>query len=322
VLPFPLAAWIEGHARCRYNLGESGMLGSLRSTPRLLRRLLRASPGEVVRRIAGLHQVALDRVFLTHGATEANALVLLYLVRRARAAAHHATARIEPPEYPSLREAAMAVGFRVGSDIRGADVAVISNPNNPTGRWVAPDELVSRAHDARELVVDETFREYGPHRSVAAEGGGVWTTGSLTKSYGADEVRLGWAIAPPEQAGTFGRFHGIVADPIPDLSLRSAAAVLRHRDEVLAETRRIVGANLRHLREAVPDAPSLAAPVWFDRGRNGLPGDALALAGLRRSVLVSPGSFFGDARGVRVTLTRRTFARDLAHYLPVRARFL
>jgi aspartate/methionine/tyrosine aminotransferase len=66
----------------------------------------------------------------------------------------------------------------------------------------------------------------------------------------------------------------------------------------------------------------LAAPLWFDRGPGALPGDSIAQEGIRRGILVCPGSFFGDPTGVRLCLTRRTFPGDLLKYLDLRGSFL
>ncbi|HKS59167.1 MAG TPA: hypothetical protein VJS68_00120, partial [Thermoplasmata archaeon] len=80
--------------------------------------------------------------------------------------------------------------------------------------------------------------------------------------------------------------------------------------------------NLADLKSKVPGAPSLQGPTWFDRGAGSLDGDALGRAAASKGVLVCPGSFFGDASGVRICLTRRTFPEDLDAYLKVRSRFV
>ncbi len=59
------------------------------------------------------------------------------------------------------------------------------------------------------------------------------------------------------------------------------------------------------------------APVFFDRVRTES-GDDLARRCLLASVLVCPGTFFGDPGGVRLCLTRRSFPNDLEAYLRVR----
>ena len=80
------------------------------------------------------------------------------------------------------------------ADATGADVVVIVNPNNPTGRLIAPAAL-PRA--GRLLVVDEAFADLlPPHQSLApALPANTVVLRSFGKTYGLAGVRLGFAIA-------------------------------------------------------------------------------------------------------------------------------
>jgi cobalamin biosynthetic protein CobC len=96
--------------------------------------------------------------------------------------------------------------------LRGADLAIVVNPNNPDGRlltrkhlenvaaWLAPRGL---------LVVDEAFMDVGPPAALGApEASVVGEVGrrnivvlrSFGKFFGLAGVRLGFAIAPPALA--------------------------------------------------------------------------------------------------------------------------
>jgi aspartate/methionine/tyrosine aminotransferase len=321
---FPLGDWIDDHASCRHNLGRSGVVGSIR-LPRL--------PGGgnfdrdapvLRRRLARLNGVAADRVFLTHGATEGNTLALLYLARHGRARGL-AKRRlwIRPPEYPPIFDIARAVGFRPSFSPGPHDITALSRPNNPTGLLADIGSVREWAESSRAIVVDETFREFTDAPSLqVARIPRLWTVGSFTKAYGADALRVGFVIPPAEEEAPFRRFHGLLLDELPPASVAGALVLLEHRAEVLAQSRALLRRNERTLRDSVEGVPRLAAPLWFDRGTNGLDGDRLARACLRASVLVCPGSFFADSRGVRVCLTRRSFSRDLPEYLRVRERVL
>ncbi len=313
---FPLADWIDGHARCRYSFGSSGMQGVTRPPTPTARELRTATEEELRARIADLLEVAPDRVFLGPGATEANAWVTWFVARRSKGRAPRC--RVEYPEYPPLFDGPRAAGFRsVRSGGGRADLAVVSQPRNPVGDLWPRERLVDYAGSARATLVDETFREFSPAASVLRwRIPGVWATGSFTKVYGADALRVGFLVAPEPDRLEFARFHGLVADELARFAVAGALALLDARASILARVRRLIARNQRAWRVARPRGPALAASVAFDAPVRP-DGDTLARRCLRRSVLVSPGSFFGDRSGVRLGLTRPTFPTDLGHYLAV-----
>ncbi len=315
---FPLADWIDAHADCRHNLGVSGMKVAL-PPPRPPATAPPEGVDEELRAALARHLgVATDRLFLTHGATEANAWVLVYLSRRTRPG--RCLARIRFPEYPPLLDAARAAGFAVTDRGSAAAVAIVSQPRNPGGDLWSDAELTRWSTGARHLLVDETFREFAGTPSRARAGRrGRWATGSFTKYFGGDELRVGFAVAPPEEAQGFGRCVGVLSDEVSSWSADAALRTLR----ALPSYRRAVGAivrrNLAVLARELPAPPAPVAPLYFDRLHR-TDGDRLARRALAASVLVCPGSFFGERRGVRLCLTRRSFEVDLRAYLAVRDR--
>ncbi|MCI4331536.1 MAG: aminotransferase class I/II-fold pyridoxal phosphate-dependent enzyme [Thermoplasmata archaeon] len=323
-MTFPLAQWIEGHEDVPHHLGRSGMVGSLTTTPAVIASSGPGEEAELRRRLARRMGVAPERLFLTTGATEANFDALVYLLRESnRRIARAPRVRTPVPEYPPLWETAAAIGFRRVGPTDPAEVTVCSQPNNPCGTRAGEGGLDRIRKGAATLVVDETFREFTAAPSLARAGGrGVWVTGSFTKVYGADPVRVGYVVAPPEEAARFGAFAEYAMHEIATASVGAALAILDHRRDILRESRGLFRQNLSALRHRVRGVPALAAPVWFDRGDGVLPGDTLARRALDSGVLVCSGSFFGDATGVRVTLTRRSFPDDLQAYLSVRDLFL
>jgi cobalamin biosynthetic protein CobC len=102
-------------------------------------------------------------------------------------------------------------------DLRGADLAVIVNPNNPDGRIVSKDALLALADEKRRhgglLVVDEAFADVGPidvgEIDVFSGGlslgpevgrGNLVVLRSFGKFHGLAGLRLGFALAAPELA--------------------------------------------------------------------------------------------------------------------------
>lgn len=77
-------------------------------------------------------------------------------------------------------------------------VAIVCNPNNPTGEAVDPDTLQAFATRCRDvdttLLVDEAFLGFTDHPSLAGEDG-VVVARSLTKLFGLPGLRAGFAVA-------------------------------------------------------------------------------------------------------------------------------
>lgn len=316
---FPLGTWVDRHRGVRHNLAISGMRGVLESVPRLLKDPPPAGPDQVTAALARIHGVHRNEVFLTHGAHEANFLAVVFLANRAQQKPRRLTVRIDAPEYPQIAEAVVAAGARVVSEGRRADVWAFSNPNNPTGRWRPPGRIRKGLDDSAIVLVDEAYREFTDVPSVARWGEeNLWATGTFTKVYGADEIRVGWSIPPSTLSASYARFHAVAADRIADRSIRAASAILSARDKVLREVRSRFIRNVRALQSAVQGSEAPSGPVWFDQGEGTLSGDRLQAAALRRSILVCSGTFFGDPTGVRICLTRPSFPDDLRQYLTVR----
>lgn len=98
---------------------------------------------------------------------------------------------------------------RESSDIEDADVVVVVNPNNPTGRTFDPAalaELAAKQH-ARNgwLIVDEAFADVVPEVSSANVGGtpGLLILRSFGKFFGLAGARLGFLISSSEIISNF-----------------------------------------------------------------------------------------------------------------------
>ena len=113
------------------------------------------------------------------------------------------------PTYGGLKSAFAAAGARVDeakrvADMGELDVAIVVNPNNPDGR-ITPRadllELGSRlAHRGGVLIVDEAFADFdGESESLTPVlPAGAVVLRSFGKSFGLAGLRLGFAIASPE----------------------------------------------------------------------------------------------------------------------------
>lgn len=94
---------------------------------------------------------------------------------------------------------------RLERDLAGEyDLAVIVNPNNPTGRHVPPEELAAllqRAPSATKFWVDEAYVDYaGEAQSLetfAAGSRNVVVCKSMSKTYALSGLRVGYLCGPP-----------------------------------------------------------------------------------------------------------------------------
>ncbi len=119
-------------------------------------------------------------------------------------------AAILSPTYAEHRRAAAiaghdAVAVTDVADLRGADLAILVNPNNPDGRICSRADLLDLAAHMRArrrlLVVDEAFMDVGPpEQSLAGDvdAGGFVVLKSFGKFFGLAGIRLGFAIAAPD----------------------------------------------------------------------------------------------------------------------------
>lgn len=98
----------------------------------------------------------------------------------------------------AVTECAYAV---LDSAVADADVVVLCNPNNPTGEFIPPTQLLRWAAHLTErggwLVVDEAFADTVPDISVAAHADqpGLIVLRSVGKFFGLAGIRLGFAAA-------------------------------------------------------------------------------------------------------------------------------
>lgn len=115
------------------------------------------------------------------------------------------------PYYPIVRKREHDFRLRVDQIVDrvrevNARTLVISNPNNPTGAWLTPDEikeLTRLLEDVDAVIIDESFIDFSDLESAAAhveEASNLIVVKSMGKSLGWHGVRLGYAVARAETA--------------------------------------------------------------------------------------------------------------------------
>lgn len=110
------------------------------------------------------------------------------------------------PTYEEHARCWRRAGHRVSTvselaQLRGVGVAVLVNPNNPTGRLIAPQDILRLSEGAGApglIVVDEAFMDFmdrSYHLTPVLAGRPIVVLRSFGKTYGLAGVRLGFAIA-------------------------------------------------------------------------------------------------------------------------------
>ena len=140
-------------------------------------------------------------------------------------------AAVLSPTYAEHRRAAALAGH--GADetmdlagLRGADLAVVVNPNNPDGRLVSRQVLLDLSPSPGLLVVDEAFMDVGPQGASLApcvDRERVVVLRSFGKFFGLAGVRLGFALGPASLVAAIRARLGPWAVPGPAIEIGIAA---------------------------------------------------------------------------------------------------
>lgn len=193
---------------------------------------------------------------------------------------------------------------------RGAAVAWLANPNNPTGTWFdreAFERFMAEVGEDVVVVLDEAYSEYVDDArypdglSYVARYPNLVVTRTFSKAYGLAGLRVGYAVSHPQVADLLNR----VRQPfnVSSPALAAAAAVLEDGDylrravEVNAAGLAQVTAGLR--AQARPFVPSIGNFVTFDCGR---PAQPVFQSLLREGVIVRPLAGYGLPDHLRVSI--------------------
>ncbi len=133
--------------------------------------------------------------------------------------------------------------------LAGADLAIVVNPNNPTGNIFAPAELLRLSGRVGRLIVDESFADPRPDRSVAALAGqeGMVVLRSFGKFYGLAGLRLGFALGASDDIALLAAMAGPWPVSGAAIEIGCAALVDRIWAEATALRLRADGARLDDL---------------------------------------------------------------------------
>jgi L-threonine-O-3-phosphate decarboxylase len=201
-------------------------------------------------------------------------------------------------------------------DLKEAKAAFICNPNNPTGRLLPKEEIISLADRCEEsktfLLVDEAFIELSdPDQSVADLAPPreyLFVMRSLTKSFGIPGLRLGFGVTNPLLAEILDKARipwslGSIA--------AAAGAYLLGQEDFLERSRWLISEELCWLTESLVKIglrplDSRVNFILVDIAPCGLGSDELTKRMAKEGVLVRDCQSFGlGKRYIRVAVRSR-----------------
>jgi threonine-phosphate decarboxylase len=192
-----------------------------------------------------------DKFLVGNGATE----IFYFWLRTIRP--HKATLVI--PTFVEYRKALESIGatietvqlspadhFRLPPVVVDTDVVIVTNPNNPSGSYMPPEEMVdwiSRIPASTQVFIDEAFVEFTAQPSIVRHVErfpNLWVLRSMTKFYALPGLRLGYLVSSrvpellakrePWQVNTLAELAGIAS--IEDHAHEEATMQLIQRERV------------------------------------------------------------------------------------------
>jgi histidinol-phosphate aminotransferase len=203
-----------------------------------------------------------------------------------------------------------AMAAAIADDTR---LIFIANPNNPTGTFIAGEQLeafLKRVPENVVVVLDEAYTEFLPaelqYDSIAWVGRypNLLVSRSMSKVYGLAGLRIGYGIA---QAGITDLLNRI-RQPFNVNSLAQAAAIAALRDDAfVASSARLNADGYRQLTTAfdamgLEYVPSLGNFVLVKVGEDLGAGARVNLALLKQGVIVRPVGNYGLPQWLRISI--------------------
>ena len=269
--------------------------------------------------LAARYAVAPEQIVLGNGSNDVLELVAQAFLRPGDHAVYscHAFA-----VYPLAVQARGATGIEVAAREYGHDLAAmraaisartrvvfVANPNNPTGTWLPPrDVLAFVASVPRDVVVvlDEAYNEYlepsDRADSVAwiAAQPNLIVSRTFSKAYGLAALRVGYGVMDATVADLLNR----VRQPFNVNALAQAAAVAALADDAYVEESRAL--NREGLAQLYAGLDALGIPYVrshanFVLAKVGAAG-RINVALLQQGVIVRPVANYGLPEWLRITV--------------------
>ncbi len=287
------------------------------------------SYGDITQQIADYCGVVSEQVMITNGSDHGIDLIIRsacqagdeIIIPGPSFAMYTQCAKIEnltivEPQY--TREGGYPVDEVIASVTDKTRVVVISNPNNPCGTLVAPDDVVkvARAAPNAAILVDECYFEYS--RVTVAdrlhECPNILITRTFSKTWGLPSIRFGYVLSVADNINALLNVRGpydinqfaVVA---VSAALASPDATLTYVDEVMKVSKPLLEQCLSE--RGVEFWPSAANYLWVFPEDSDAVNEALQQA----LILVRPKKAADGRVGLRVTIGTRAQTEALIEVL-------
>ena len=152
------------------------------------------------------------------------------------------------PTYNEYEKAFKSSGIKAEtvsevSKLSSSDIAIIVNPNNPTGKVIAEEILDDLSKKVRILIIDESFKMFSSRRIQKFDN--VIQINSLGKFFGLAGVRLGFVSGPSDFIKSVREMLG----PWPISSIAAEIGIIALNDTIwISEMEKTLleGSNVLH----------------------------------------------------------------------------
>ncbi|MBI5901393.1 MAG: histidinol-phosphate transaminase [Rhodocyclales bacterium] len=252
------------------------------------------------RAIAQLHGLTPQQVFVGNGSDEVLAHVFLGLLKHERPVLFPDISYSFYPVYCGLyRIAYETVALGEDFSILATDYTrpnggiIFPNPNAPTGRLLALDEIVEilRANPDSVVVIDEAYVDFGGESAIPliADHPNLLVVHTFSKSRSLAGLRVGFAIGQPDLIEALERVkNSFNSYPLDRLAIAGAVAAIEDRGHFETTRRAVIATREKLVADLTALGfeviPSAANFVFARHPRHDAQKSALALR--QRSIIV------------------------------------
>ncbi|QTX33590.1 histidinol-phosphate transaminase [Aminithiophilus ramosus] len=187
---------------------------------------------------------------------------------------------------------------------------VLCNPNNPTGLFVARDDLIKLSNQLESkqtlLIIDEAYAEYVSDPfylngvDLFRQLGTVVILRTFSKIYGLAGLRIGYAIAPKPIVDSYAKVRRVFS--VTQAGLAAAVVALDQQDYILNIREKTISERekttkaLKEMGVKVSQTHTNFMLIKIEKS------DLICDALLKEGIIVRPGSDFGMSNHIRVTV--------------------